>query len=117
MDEARIRGLLDELDPEDPHVRESASLKLKKQGLAAAPVLRKGLDHPSAEVRSRVTEILEFIQSGLPVRGDFARRARAIQVLEWIGSAAVRKLLKELASGAPLPRERREAQAALERLR
>lgn len=115
-DETRVEGLLRELDDEDPLNREKASTELKKVGLSAVPMIRKSLDQASEEVRGRAKDILDFIQSGLPLRGDFARRARALQVLEWIGSPAARNILKELASDAPLERERREAAAALERL-
>lgn len=51
-----------------------------------------------------------------PLAGEGLRQVRAVEALEYQGSAEARRLLQTLAGGAADARLTREAQAALRRL-
>ena len=111
--------LVRDLDANRFAVRQAASRKLRALGLDAAPALCQALhDQPSLELRARVQDIL----AALPTRGRLVlgsralREARALQVLEAIGSAEARRALGALAEGAAGPLLAQEAKASLERL-
>jgi len=101
-DQKRIARLIKELDDEDFNVREHASDELEKMGQAAVRMLRLALEKPSsAEVRHRIEHILSHLRMrGSPPSPEELRTARAIRVLEQIGTVAARRVLKRLASGA-----------------
>jgi hypothetical protein len=71
----------------------------------------------SAEVRRRIEGVLGKVKgerlSPLP---DRVRAARAVEVLERIDDCAARRLLANLAAGAPEAQLTVEAKSALERL-
>jgi hypothetical protein len=116
-DGKRIARLIKELDADDFDTREKASAELEKVGESAALALRKALEGtPSAEVRGRITRLLDSF-GGKVVSADVVRRERALEVLEHMGGAEARALLEELAKGAPEAALTREAKAALARLR
>jgi hypothetical protein len=69
---------------------------------------------PSAEVRRRVTGMLEQIDLGKTP--EQLRSLRAIEVLERTGTPTTRDLLQEFAKGPPSARQTREAAASLDRL-
>jgi hypothetical protein len=70
--------------------------------------LKKG---PSAEGRARIEELLTRLVK--PLAGAEARDARAVQALQWSGSAAARAVLKEWAAGAAGARLTEEAKRGL----
>jgi hypothetical protein len=79
--------------------------------------LRKALaDGPTLDTRRRLEELLEKINRPVPAR-DSLRALRAVEAVERLGGDGARKLLAELAAGAPDARVTREAKQSLERLR
>jgi RNA polymerase sigma factor (sigma-70 family) len=115
-DMQRLSQLLADLDSDRFAVREKAQADLEELGDLAAPALRQTLTgKPTLEVRRRVQAVLGRLRG--PVRQPELRRSlRALPVLEDIGTPAARKLLDELASGAPEARLTREAKASVSRL-
>jgi hypothetical protein len=84
-------------------------------GEEGAAALRRALAAgPSLEFRRRAEALLERAEAA-PVPGSL-RAVRATAVLEYAGTAEARRLLRELAAGAPDARLTREAKAALGRL-
>jgi WD40 repeat protein len=114
-DSAKVAGLIAELDSDEFAARESAMKDLERLGDLVVPALRKALANgPSPEARRRIEEALEA--SAAPPTGEQLQALRAVQVLEYIGDAEARKLLRELAGGTPEARLTREASSAAERL-
>jgi hypothetical protein len=113
----RIRRLLRELDHDDFGVRERASSELALLGAGAEPFFREALEaDPSAEVRSRIEQLLETAgQSGI-LLPDMLRAVRAIESLERAATPEAREILEGIAAGDPVARESREAAAAIARL-
>jgi RNA polymerase sigma factor (sigma-70 family) len=110
-----LQRLVRDLDSSDFQRREEASRRLTAFGEDAEPTLRQALaNKPSAEVRRRLERILAGPR--LVRSPDQLRSLRALQVLEAIGDQPARRLLGNLAAGAPPSRLTREARAALERL-
>lgn len=102
-----------ELDDARFKVRERAQHELEMAGLAAEKQLAKALaDKPSAEVRQQV-EALQKKLRGPVTRVELLRDLRAVEVLELIGSAEARDVLKTLAEGADEARLTREVKATL----
>src|SRR4029453_17133380 len=96
-DPQRLRQLLDDLDSAQFAVRQNASRELEKQRELAEPALRAALaKQPSAEVRRRLEQLLEKLGGPL-VDPEQLRGVRAIEALEYIGSAEARALLQTLA--------------------
>jgi hypothetical protein len=83
-------------------------------GDRAESVLRTALPKASAEARRRIEDILTQIDPASSA--DLRRGLRAVEVLERLGSADARQVLRMLAEGDPHARLTREAKAALERL-
>jgi WD40 repeat protein/LmbE family N-acetylglucosaminyl deacetylase len=115
-DAREMARLVAELDDDRFEVREKAAHDLEALGKAAVPALRTALaDRPSAEVRRRVRPMLERLEApGVPA--ELVRPFRAVEVLEWVGTAEARQALERLAGGqaeAPLTEQ---ARAALRRL-
>ncbi len=114
-DADRIKTLVAQLGADDFETRESASRGLAALGEAVEPALRETLaGKPSAEARGRCERLLEAIRKGTP-DADGLRRLRAVGVLERLGTAEARTVLKALADGAP-GRISREAKLGLDRL-
>jgi RNA polymerase sigma factor (sigma-70 family) len=115
VDAKRVDQLLADLDSDEFAVRETAARELEGLGEGAEPALRQALaGRPSAEVRRRVEGLLEKLDvAHTPER---LRAVRALEVLEYVGTEEARKLLRQLATGAPEARLTREAKAALGRL-
>jgi hypothetical protein len=92
--------------------REAASKELVSWGMQIEPDLRHELQQePSVENRRR----LQMLLNGLATQvspGD-VRRARAVVVLKWAKTPEARRLLQELAKGAPEAQVTRDAKAAL----
>ncbi len=113
-DPKRVRQLVQELDSGDFATRQQATEELEKQADAAAPLLRQMFDKekPTLEVRRRLQQILD----GLDDKPEALRSVRAVEILEWIGTAEAVRLLDEWAKGAEGARLTREAIAAKRRL-
>jgi RNA polymerase sigma factor (sigma-70 family) len=112
-----VRPLLDDLDSDRFEVRTVAEGRLRELGEGAAPVLREALkDNPSPQRRRRVEAVLEALDTSGLLTGESLRGARAVQVLERIGSPEARQALERVAGGVESARLTQEAKAALERL-
>ncbi|MFO0880137.1 MAG: hypothetical protein U0840_22545 [Gemmataceae bacterium] len=116
LEEGMLTRLIGELDSNEATVRDTATKKLEELEDLAGPALRAAQKNPSAEVRRRVGRLLERLER-TQLNGNEARALRVIEGLELSGSAAARKLLEELAAGAPEARITREATAAANRLK
>jgi RNA polymerase sigma factor (sigma-70 family) len=112
---AQVAQLIRDLDDEQFAVREQAEAALQRLLESAASALRQVLDgKPSAEVRRRVTRLLERLEEGnTPAQ---LRSLRAIEVLERMGTPEARKGLEDLAKGIAGARQTQEAKASLIRL-
>jgi WD40 repeat protein len=117
-EEVQAQRLLSDLDSPVFAVREAASRKLRNLGPAVVPVLRRVLlGKPSLEVRRRIERILAALPRDRILQGgETLRGVRAVQVLEAIGSARARGLLKTLAGQDAGLTLTEEANAALRRL-
>jgi WD40 repeat protein len=118
VDGARVARLIADLDAAEFARREAASKELDKLGRAAVPALRAALARkPSLEVVRRIEALLlaHDRRSILLPAGDALRAARALQVLETVGTPEARKLLEALAKGPPT-QQSEDARKALERL-
>jgi WD40 repeat protein len=115
LDAGSVARLVADLDHDRFAVREQAAAALAELPEIAEPTLRTALaGRPSVELRRRAEVILQQIDpANSPLR---LRALRAVEVLEWIGTPAARRLLETLANGAPAARLTREAKASLERL-
>ncbi len=115
-DSGRITRLVADLDAKRFGDRQRAMSELEKLGpLAKAALEQAHKANPSLEVRLRVEQLLEKI-SGLSMSAEDLRVWRALEVLEYIGDAAARRVLRGLADGAPGSTQTKEAKRALERL-
>jgi hypothetical protein len=87
-------------------------------GPAVEPHLRRVLEgRPSAEVRRRAEILLEHLRVPEDQKqADLLRRVRAVQVLEYIGTAEAQQALQTIAKQAPLSPTGQEAKASVERL-
>src|SRR5262249_25019535 len=114
-DDAILARLVKQLDDEF-EVRVKAFAALAAHGKAAEPILHKALKNkPSLEVSMRVSKLLARLEwQGLTA--EERQSVLAVEVLEWLGSPAARKLLKELARGRAGAAVTCEARAALARL-
>jgi WD40 repeat protein len=114
--EKRIGEWISKLDDDDFQTRESAAGELAKLGAAAGPAMRKALeDSSSAEVQRRLGALLKKL--GKPTDDPEQMRAlRAVEALELIDTADARKLLRQLADGAPEALLTQEADASCRRL-
>ncbi len=114
-DADKVKALLAQLDANDFETREAASRDLSRLGEAVEPELRAVMDGSrSAEARRRCEPLLDAIRKGT-LDADGLRGLRAVGVLERLGSADARGVLKALADGAP-GRLSREAKLSLDRL-
>jgi hypothetical protein len=80
-----VEQLLEQLRSDEAKVREDAVLRLQKQGDAAVPALKKGLEEKDPEVAARCREILERI-AGDRAASDFQKiedaltRAKTVRI-------------------------------------
>jgi WD40 repeat protein len=117
VSEADVKKWVAELDHPDPAVRDNAHAKLKPNADQAEAVLRATLAKaPPAEVRKRVTTLIESLEGPEtdPIR---LRGLRAVEVLERIGTPAAGALLAKVATGPPGATLTRAATSALGRVR
>jgi WD40 repeat protein len=98
---AKIENLIRDLDDKDFKVRDRASRQLDDLGHQAGHALRLGLAKPrSLEMRRRVELLLGKLHAR-DIPGERLRELRALRVLEDLPVPDSRKLLDELAAGAP----------------
>jgi RNA polymerase sigma factor (sigma-70 family) len=112
----QVARLLDDLNSKSFAARKKATEELEKVGELVEAELRAALAKAgSVEVRHRLERLLKRLdEKALPV--ETLRDIRAVEVLEYAGTAEARRLLRDLAGGAPTSRLTREARAALQRL-
>jgi hypothetical protein len=113
-DEKRISQDIADLENDRLVVRQHAFDQLKALGDLAVPALRRRLSaRPSLELRRRLERLLFEAKTWRP---DDLQNLRAIQVLEHIATPAARRVLAQMAQGAPESRLTREAKASLQRI-
>lgn len=109
----RLAQLIADLDSNQFSKRERATQELAALGIVVEAVLRQALaDQPSLEKRRRVERLLRELDRSPSQRGPL----RAVEVLEYIGTAGAHEVLQTLAKGGVQARLPREAQASVERL-
>ena len=105
---AELARFIADLDADAFKVRERATRELAEIGPDAVEALRKALDaDPSPEAKERIERLLKQADKMKDAAPEQLRAARAIEVLERIGTPAARDLLRELAR-RPLPPELEE---------
>ncbi len=110
------RAWVKDLDSEQFAVREKATRALEALGEKAYPLLQESLtDAPSLEVRLRIEKLLGRLNYPL-TSPETIRELRAVEVLDHIGTAQARQVLRKLAEGASGSRLTDAARASLERL-
>jgi RNA polymerase sigma factor (sigma-70 family) len=115
-DDRETQKLLAALDSDDFGERERATAALAGMGDLAEPALRKAAGSKlSAEAKRRVEGLLQKLRTQTP-SAEALRQLRAVEALEYMGTEGARRVLRELAEGAPEARLTREAKAALARL-
>jgi tricorn protease-like protein len=111
--------LIKELDDVKYAVRRQAYQDLDRTGEFAIELLQSALrSGPTLEKRLRIEQLLYKLALQQDSAAFSARRRalRVIEILEHIGTAEARRLLHDLAQGAPEARLQQEARAALDRL-
>jgi hypothetical protein len=97
-------------------VRNKAMHELEKMGGAAEPALQKARRaNPPLEVSRRLNLLLARLDRGI-LAPELLRGLRAIEILEHIGSREARRVIQDLARGAPTAHLTQEAKAAWQRL-
>jgi anaphase-promoting complex subunit 4 len=96
-----LRRLVAALEHRRFAVRQRAERQLEQFGVAVRPALRRALaERPTLETRRRLERLLDaFDEEMLP--STELRAWRAVGLLEMIGTPTARRLLAELAGGAP----------------
>ena len=99
IDPQWLKARLRDLDHEEFAERERATRELEAVGDGVALALKRFLAaNPSAEASRRADQILARIRGRGP--NDQARQTlRALEVLEWIGTAKAKELTEKLAKG------------------
>jgi WD40 repeat protein len=112
----RIDKLIADLDARRFPVREKAMRDLTEIGPDILPAVQEALKKdPSPEVKRRLEDLLSQVKVR-PQEGR-TRVLRALEVLERIGTAEAKEVLKTLADGAPAAWQTREARSILGRLK
>jgi WD40 repeat protein len=112
----RLAALIKDLESEEYEVKSKATRELEALGEAAGKALRKALDSAKdVDLRLRLNVLIGGLDRGQWTPAQL-RTFRALQVLELAGTPASRRLLNELAKGAPEARLTREASASAKRL-
>jgi RNA polymerase sigma factor (sigma-70 family) len=112
----RLTRLLADLDSDRFETRERAARELQRLGEQAEPALRKALaSKPSLEASRRLRALLDQVESRT-LSAEQLHALRAVEVLEHVGTAEARTVLRSLAAGAPADCLTREAKMSLQRL-
>jgi WD40 repeat protein len=113
----RVKRLIADLNSPRYAVRTKAYDELSRFGSLAEPALREAAKTAETEeARTRLAKLLEAMRETLLSSPELLRQARAIRILERIGSDGAKALIQELSRGAPSARTTRQARAALERM-
>jgi hypothetical protein len=111
----RVARLIADLDSSRFAVRRRSAEELEELGEPVATALRKAVGQSAGlESRRRIERVLDEIERPVP-SGRRLQALRAVEVLEWIGTAAAREVLAALAEGAAGARLTSEARLSLER--
>jgi WD40 repeat protein len=109
---AGVKQLVADLDKDDYEERRAAAVRLKKYGPLAIPALQEAARDDRHEAAGRV---LVRLYEDYPSPAQL-QEVRALEVLERLGSADARRLLKDLSEGAAESLLTRAAEASLHRL-
>jgi hypothetical protein len=112
-DAERLDRLVADVQKGDYNARKKAVIELRKAGAAAVPALIRSQQKGAFDELSQRL-LFEFSNQAPPP--EQLRAIRALAVLERVGDADARKLLEELAGGAPDAALTTQAKAALDRL-
>jgi RNA polymerase sigma factor (sigma-70 family) len=116
VDAREVEKLVAALDGNNFAARQKATDELRKLGELALPQLRKALaGQLTLEARRRLEELVSLATGEVP-GGDDLRVWRAVEVLERIGTAEARQVLRRLAEAMPPTRRNAPACEALDRL-
>ena len=115
--EAKLRAQLKaDLEDDDFAIRERACKELTEIGAPAVYFVRKlCVSGASPEARQRAENVLKKLVTP-SMLADERRSARAIEILEYIGSPAARELLEVQARGDPGSSLVRDAKGAVDRI-
>jgi hypothetical protein len=117
LEGAKVQELLAQLDSSKYKERQEAIAELFKLGERVLPPLQKVLaNNPPLETRKRVEELVDRL-TGLPLTTKQVQELRAVEVLQHADTLQARKVLEQLAAGAPGAQVTVRAQAALARTR
>ena len=116
-DLSQLPALIADLVGKDSAKRIRAADELRQFGSPAAPALYQALKDNPAEATRREVEAVLAVISEFPVAPDDLRRARAIQILEQIGTPEAEAVLRALTTTDHVSDSSREAQAALQRIK
>jgi dipeptidyl aminopeptidase/acylaminoacyl peptidase len=112
----KIPQLIADLDDDDFEVREKASAALRMLDRIPEAAMRKAVvGTKSAEVKQRLEKLLERLDS-TTIPPEELLAIRAVEVLERVGSAEAKEVLRGLAKGHESARLTQEAKAALGRI-
>jgi WD40 repeat protein len=112
IDPANAKLLISDLDSNRYHSRRRAFERLRALGESADQLLRKYLVTKTCSLEQR--RAINTLLAGIAL--DVRRKSRALAVLEYSKTQAVREYLRHLASGDPDEFLTKEAKAALRRL-
>ncbi len=116
LDAKEIERLLAELDSDSFERREKASQTLLAAGKAIKAAVLKALESkPTPEKQRRLRELLDAMAPS-PPPAKLVRSLRAVELLERLGTAEARQLLRELAGGNPNAPLTSDARQTLRRL-
>jgi WD40 repeat protein len=112
----RLTRLITELDDQRYAVRRRATKELERLDRQALPVIRKALQGKLSKEAHRLLTHLVNKLNGAPSTPAALQASRALEILERVGTGEARRLLTDLAAGAPQARLTREAKQCLRRL-
>lgn len=117
IDSQWVADRLRDLDHQNPAARDRATRELEESGDGSALALEKFLaTKPSAEATQRAEKILARLR-GQSATDEVAQSLRAIEALEWLGTAKARALVEKMAKGAEGVSVTEEAKRTLKRWR
>jgi hypothetical protein len=103
----KVQALIEQLGDRDFRVRDTAEKKLRDEGAAALPQLRKALKHKDLEVRRRALRLVPSIETAVlfaPKRVTFSVRNEPIdKVLKALGKASGYQINDTEGMGFPVP--------------
>jgi hypothetical protein len=116
VDPMTLARLIGDLGSDHLKTRDRAIRELEKLGPLARQALEKVLaGEPPKSLRQRVEDLLDMLETRR-LTPDELRAARALEALELLDSGEARKLLEQLARGAPGALLTEDAKGALKRL-